>query len=168
MMMKTFVELVVKRQWLLFICCVTAAIGCKSTQQLPAVHADFFVAADGNDANPGTADKPFATLARARDAVRQKIAAGLDHNMVVMIRGGRYELTEPLVLRSEDSGTEKFAVTYAAAPTERVEISGGRFIRGWKRGSDHLWIADVTGTSHARWTVHQVFVNDQPRQRPKS
>ncbi|MGA2660073.1 MAG: hypothetical protein ABSH34_21430, partial [Verrucomicrobiota bacterium] len=42
------------------------------------LHAsDFFVAPTGNDANPGTADRPFATLERARDAVRQLKQAGL-------------------------------------------------------------------------------------------
>ena len=38
---------------------------------------DFHVAIAGKDTNPGTAAAPFATLARARDAVRQKMAAGL-------------------------------------------------------------------------------------------
>ena len=33
--------------------------------------ADFFVATDGRDSNPGTPDRPFATLSRARDAVRE-------------------------------------------------------------------------------------------------
>ena len=42
-----------------------------------AVAADFYVAPDGDDANPGTAEKPFATLARARNAVREKVAVGL-------------------------------------------------------------------------------------------
>jgi hypothetical protein len=32
--------------------------------------ATFTVSPRGNDANPGTADRPFATLERARDAVR--------------------------------------------------------------------------------------------------
>lgn len=31
-----------------------------------AVRADFYVAPDGKDANPGDATAPFATLARAR------------------------------------------------------------------------------------------------------
>ena len=43
----------------------------------PLAEADFYVAAEGKDTNPGTAAAPFATLARARDAVREKVAAGL-------------------------------------------------------------------------------------------
>ena len=38
--------------------------------------ADFYVAPDGSDANPGTSAKPFASLERARDAVRALKQAG--------------------------------------------------------------------------------------------
>src|SRR6266481_9215796 len=33
--------------------------------------AEFCIATDGSDANPGTRAKPFATLERARDAIRE-------------------------------------------------------------------------------------------------
>jgi hypothetical protein len=36
---------------------------------LTASAADFHVAPNGDDANPGTAAKPFASLTRVRDAV---------------------------------------------------------------------------------------------------
>ena len=42
-----------------------------------AVEADFYVATNGNDKNPGTIDKPFRTLPHARNAVRKMIADGL-------------------------------------------------------------------------------------------
>ena len=45
---------------------------------LVAAGAEFYVAPNGNDANSGTAAEPFATVAKARDAVRRKAAAGLD------------------------------------------------------------------------------------------
>jgi len=32
--------------------------------------ADLYIATDGSDGNPGTEARPFATLERARDAVR--------------------------------------------------------------------------------------------------
>src|SRR2546427_10923514 len=35
----------------------------------PVSAADFYVASNGNDSNPGTQPKPFATLERARDAI---------------------------------------------------------------------------------------------------
>ena len=49
----------------------------------PPVKADFVVATNGSDDNPGTAAKPFATLARARvggehDALPMGRDAGLE------------------------------------------------------------------------------------------
>ena len=43
--------------------------------------ADFYVAVDGDDKNPGTLEKPFATFEKARDAVRElKKTKTLQHN----------------------------------------------------------------------------------------
>jgi hypothetical protein len=41
-----------------------------------AVAATLCVATQGKDANPGTEDRPFATLERARDEIRQRKASG--------------------------------------------------------------------------------------------
>lgn len=127
-----------------------------------AAAPDFCVAPDGSDRNPGTMEKPFATLGRARDAVRGRIAAGLKADVNVLVRGGRYELAEPLVLGPEDSGTGSFAVTYAAQSGEQPVFSGGRRITGWKKDGN-LWTAQVpAGTS-----FRQLFAGGQrlPRAR---
>jgi hypothetical protein len=42
----------------------------------PAARVDFWVATNGRDGNPGTVEKPFATPARARAAVRQLRSGG--------------------------------------------------------------------------------------------
>jgi len=72
--------------------------------------ADFHVAVSGKDSNPGTAQKPFATLQRAREAVRGKIKDGLTKDLLVEIGGGTYPVTETLTFGPEDSGTEKFSI----------------------------------------------------------
>ena len=102
-----------------------------------------FVAPNGNDANPGTADKPLASLAAARDTVRKLVAAGLKADVTVQLAGGVYPLVQPLVVGPEDSGSEQHAITYAAAPGATVVVSGGRRITGWKKGEGELWTADV-------------------------
>ena len=44
---------------------------------LAALHAaEFHVALNGSDANPGTSSKPFASLERARDEIRKLNVAG--------------------------------------------------------------------------------------------
>jgi len=124
-----------------------------------AVGADFFVAPDGSDANAGTQEKPFATIARARDAVRQTIAAGLKSDINIHLREGVYQLIEPLTFGPEDSGNAQYAVTYAAQPDETVVVSGGRPITGWKPGDGGIWTAEVPGVKDGDWYFRHLFVN---------
>ncbi len=88
--------------------------------------ATFFVATDGNDANSGTEAKPFATLQRARDAVRNLKRAGTDRESItVIVRGGTYHLAASLTFNAQDSGTEAAPVVWQAATGEEVRLSGG-------------------------------------------
>ena len=123
--------------------------------------ADFYVAPDGKDTDPGTLEKPFATVARARDAVRGKLAAGLDADVLVLVRGGVYPQTETLSFGPEDSGTEKHSVTYAAYPGEKVVLSGGRRITGWTKGNGEIWTAEIAEAKAGKWYFRQLFVNGQ-------
>src|SRR5512136_1489076 len=75
---------------------------------------EFFVAPSGSDTNSGSKDKPFATIVKARDAVRPLIAAGLKAPVNVYLRAGTHRLDEPLAFGPQDSGDDRFAVTYAA------------------------------------------------------
>ena len=72
--------------------------------------ADFDVATGGSDDNPGTKEKPFATLSKARDAVRE-LKGTTQGPVWVLVRGGTYYLGEPLVFGPEDSGTAEGPVT---------------------------------------------------------
>src|SRR5512143_2839341 len=93
-----------------------------------AAAADFHVAPDGNDADPGTKEKPFATPGRAMEAIRALVAGGLKNDVRVVLRGGAYPLDAPLVFTSADSGSAEHSITYAAGPGEAVAISGGQTI----------------------------------------
>ncbi len=130
-------------------------VSCADAQAAPdASGLVFYVAPDGDDASPGTLEKPFATLARARDAVRTVIAAGLEHDVTVLLRGGTYRLDETVVFGLEHSGTDEHAINYAAYPGERPVLSSGVPIRGWRKAgktlpglpaevSGNVWVADV-------------------------
>jgi len=107
--------------------------------------ADFYLSPNGSDAWSGTlsnpnaqgTDGPFATLERARDAVRnvKKIKST---DIVVLIREGTYQLTKTVVFGLDDSGEGDSAVTYAAYPSETPVFSSGREIKDWKRVSGEL------------------------------
>jgi Right handed beta helix region len=121
--------------------------------------ADFYIAPNGKDSNPGTAAAPFVTLAKARDAVRKKVASGLTGNVLVLIHAGIYQQTETVTFGPEDSGTDKFSITYAASAGEKVILSGGRKITGWKKGPSAIWTAEVPESKAGGWYFRQLFVN---------
>jgi hypothetical protein len=90
----------------------------------------FFVSPDGSDTNTGSIDLPFATLQRARDAIRGLKAADRYplEGVVIEIRGGEYALSQTFELTEEDSGKEKSPVIYRAYIGEKVIVHGGRII----------------------------------------
>src|SRR5690349_6532311 len=88
---------------------------------LDRVLASFFVSPRGKDAwsgklaDPGAADGPFATIGRAREAVRAHLRT-LDRPrpVYVVLRAGTYDLDAPLKFGPEDSGSRDAPVVYAA------------------------------------------------------
>jgi len=72
---------------------------------MPSKASTFYVAPDGADANAGTRAMPFATLERARDAIRElKKQRGLPKGGArVYVRGGEYLLARTFELGPEDS-----------------------------------------------------------------
>lgn len=100
----------------------------------------FYVAADGADANPGTQGQPFATLERAREAIRKlrtESGALPDGGATVYLRGGTYPRTATFELTAEDSGTADAPIVYASAPGETATLFGGIPLR-------RDWFAPVT------------------------
>lgn len=105
--------------------------------------ADFVVAPDGSDAADGSVAAPFATVAHARDAVRELRQRRPEDVITVLVRGGTHQLDAPIEFTSKDSGTAAGKTVYAAWPGDRPVISGGHVIRGFKVGADGVWRASV-------------------------
>jgi len=80
----------------------------------------------GNDHNTGTLTKPFLTIERARDAIRElkKRSALGTTGVTVYLRGGVYALTQTFVLSEQDSGASAAPIIYAAYKNEQVRLSG--------------------------------------------
>lgn len=83
-----------------------------------------FVSPTGSDKGSGTMLQPFATLERARVAVRAALATG-GKGAAVTLRGGVYHMGESFRLSKADSGTADAPVIYRAAPGERPRLVGG-------------------------------------------
>jgi len=134
--------------------CLVFLLGMPPLHAQDAQKADLYVATDGDDKNPGTLDRPLATLAAARDRLRPMLA-GMDRDLTVMIRGGTYYLSEPFRLTPEDSGRNERSVTYRNYPGETPELVGGRVITGWRKAEGDIWQAKVEDG----WTFNQLFAD---------
>ena len=92
---------------------------------------EFFISPAGNDRNAGTREKPFQTIERARDAVRElrrlKNPAGTD-GIEVWLSAGTYPLTRTFEIDAQDGGSPGSRVTYSAVPGAAVRLSGGATI----------------------------------------
>jgi hypothetical protein len=103
----------------------------------------FYVSVSGKDQwsgrsvspNGELSDGPFATLQRARDAIRQlKMSEDLpEGGVIVWIAEGTYCLEQGLKLTAEDSGETARPIIYRARPNEQVRITGGRTVTGWQK-----------------------------------
>jgi hypothetical protein len=110
---------------------------------LSASAADLYVAPGGLDTNPGNRERPFATLERARTAVReiihgQKAPAA---PVSVWLRGGDYLRTNALELAAQDSGTPSAPVVWRGYPGETPRLVGGRSLTGLKPLTDTKTLA---------------------------
>ncbi len=133
-----------------------------STCNAAETTADFYVSGIGSDGWSGTLaapnaqrnDGPFATLERARDAVRD-LKKQKASNIIVLVREGTYRLNETVVFGMQDSPQGDSTITYAAYPNETPVFSSGKAIEGWKKvtaalpglpevAMGNVWVADVS------------------------
>ncbi len=107
---------------------------------------------DGRDTNPGTHDAPFATLARARDALRKRSHSGA----TVVVGGGTYHMPSTLDLDARDSHTR-----WTVADGETATLSGGIPIDAARfspyRGD--ILVADMRADKLSPGLVNQLFAD---------
>lgn len=115
-----------RRRWVIG----TMLLGLSSIAAL----ADYFVAGSGNDANPGTRSKPFATLEAAQAAVRRDRAAGRipRDGLTVWVAGGDYVRSRTLELGPADSGVAGGPVVWRSVKGERARLLGGPRIEAFQ------------------------------------
>ena len=83
---------------------------------------DLYVSPTGDDANPGSDDRPLKSFAAAQNAARAHRAAA---PVTIHFAGGVYYLPEPLVLTPQDSGSKDAPVVWQADEGQTVVVSGG-------------------------------------------
>jgi hypothetical protein len=124
--------------------------------QLPDAGLILHVAPHGTDTHPGTASQPFATLERARDAIRGLKQRGTlpAGGVSVWIHDGEYPVTRTFHLTAADSGTAQAPVVYRAAKDARPRFTGGARLTGFAAVTDATILARLP--EEARGKVLQV------------
>lgn len=136
----------------------------------------------GNDAwsglleNPNAqgTDGPLATLTGARDKLRLYRQAGqliTNGTIRVRIKAGTYQLSEPFVLNSVDSGTATAPVSFeAASSSARPIISGGEQLTGFTvvNGVWELSRPEFVEGAPNEWQFEQLYVNGRRATRARS
>jgi hypothetical protein len=105
---------------------------------LTDVQTTFYVSPSGSDTNSGTEARPFATIEKARQAVRS-VNRQMTGDVVVVLRGGNYRIDRAIAFEPEDSGSGGHNVIYRAQAGEMPVISGGKPVVGWKPDQRGRW-----------------------------
>jgi len=107
---------------------VAGTFFCLTALAAAAHAAEFHVAANGNDANPGTRKLPLRTIQRAADLAQPgdviTVHAGIYRERVSPPRGGESDAKR---------------IVYQAAPGEKVVITGSELVANWTKVQDDVW-----------------------------
>lgn len=122
---------------------------------------EIWISPKGSDFNDGTRQSPKATLTSALRQAREwrrtednRIQGGI----TIYMEGGTYAFHEPVFIRPEDSGTKESPTVIRSVGDEKVILSGGISINGWKK-QGKVWVADVPVFNGRPLDFRQLWVN---------
>ena len=122
---------------------------------------EIWISPKGSDFNDGTRQSPKATLTSALRQAREwrrtednRIQGGI----TIYVEGGTYAFHEPVFIRPEDSGTKESPTIIRSVGDEKVVLSGGICINGWKK-QGKVWVADVPAFNGRPLDFRQLWVN---------
>ena len=122
---------------------------------------EIWISPKGSDFNDGTRQSPKATLTSALRQAREwrrtednRIQGGI----TIYMEGGTYAFHEPVFIRPEDSGTKESPTIIHSVDDEKVILSGGISIKGWKK-QGKVWVADVPAFNGRPLDFRQLWVN---------
>ncbi len=177
MLVDQILRSVLRRHSLLFVCLVAF----ESSVILSVQAKEIYVSVDGGSGADGSLEKPYGSLPKAVEAVRDMRTDGYAKPVTIYLREGRHQLNETLVVgmgdgyqdASSEGAFEQYGageirdsyLTFAAYPGERPVVSGGLPITGWKRlkkvptglpasAEGHVWVADMPEGMDTFYTLY--------------
>jgi alpha-N-arabinofuranosidase len=120
----------------------------KTTGNNPLTGTEYHVSVNGNDANNGSASKPFKTIMAAADKAMPgdivTVHAGIYREQVTPPRGGN---------------SDKERIIYQAAPGEKVTIKGSEVVKGWKRLQQDTWVVKVSNSFFGKFNPFKELIH---------
>lgn len=111
----------------------------------------FFVSPKGSNANPGTKEKPFASIDHAKLQARKQKGS-----VVINLFGGIYYLDQPVVFTPEDSRKKNETLTIKNFNNQKVIVSGSEVLKlKWTKYNDNIWQAEIKQNV----VMDEIFVN---------
>jgi len=119
-----------------------------------------YLAPNGTDTNPGTKEKPLASLNGARNLIR---ALDTEDTIHVKITPGDYFMNTPLDLSSQDDTPAIFE-----GMGDNVTFYGGTPVTNWEKVTDRLWRASISELPTGNFTFEQFYVNGKRATRART
>ena len=135
--------------------------------------AEIWVSPDGSDKNPGTRELPMASVLMAQRKARELRRLNDDsihEGIHIVLKDGTYRLSETLLIRPEDSGSETCPTLFMAETGAKPVISGGVVIKNWEKTGNNItglpdvargkvWVADAPVIGGQRLSFRQLWIN---------
>ena len=155
---------------------------CASGNALSAVPVQVWVSPEGSPEAVGSVEAPFGSILLAQRHARElrrlsdpSAAEGIE----IVLKDGVYRLEEPLLVRTEDSGTEDSPTVFKAAEGAKPVISGGVSVTGWKpvmeavagmhpKAKGRLWVAEAPRFNGKRLYFRQLWVEGERATRARA
>jgi alpha-L-arabinofuranosidase len=112
-----------------------------------AKSAEFHVATNGNDSNPGTKKLPFLTIQHAADLAQPgdiiTVHAGIYRECINPPRGGT---------------SNNKRITYQAAPNEKVIVTGSEIVKSWVHFKNDTWQAMIPNSFFGKFNPYSDII----------
>ena len=119
-----------------------------------------YISPSGNDSNPGTKDKPLATLNRAvyNAGLIKKTGQGEGPVEIIVLQGS-YFMLQPLAITANDSRTAEAPLIIRAEDGAKPVFRAGIKIDGFEKVSENLWKAYIPQVALYDSYFEQLYVN---------
>lgn len=148
-----------------------ALAGLFSTAQADPIK--IWVAPSGSDFASGTAEQPYGSISAALRhgrELRRLNDPSVQDGVTIVVKGGNYQLFDPIFVRAEDSGTPASPTLITNADGELPIVSGGVNVAGWKKAQGKIaglpkeaqgkvWVAKAPLLSGRPFDFRQMWIN---------